>query len=309
MAKVSFKQLEAYAAVNDTQSFRAAAKKLGLTQSSVSKHIQEFESGFFHSLFDRSGRTAKLTLEGLETLGRTREILDTRDEILQLLRGQDDATISRLRIGLTELTALTWLPLFVERVKSSFPAVNLIISMEQGLALLQRLNIGELDLIVLPDVYQSANILSTPLAEVRNAWFCSPNFPIPHETIPAQQLSNYTLLLQSQQSTAGVFLGKWMNQHAVFPKETFSCDSLVALGSIAASGLGAAALPTAVSGPLVEAGLLREIQIQPNLELVPYSIITRTEVFPSLMKEIINIARKVCDYETPYSLAHSASRD
>lgn len=308
MAKTSFKQLEAFAAVSDTQSFSAAAKKLGLAQSSISKHIQEFESNFFHPLLDRGGRTTKLTLEGLETLDCVREILDMRDVILQLLSGQEGTAISRLRVGLTELTALTWLPLFVERVKSAFPAVNLVISMEQGLALLQRLNIGELDLIVLPDVYRSANILSTPLAMIRNAWFCSQSFPISHDMIPAQQLSNYTLLLQSQQSTAGVFLGKWMTQHAVFPKETFFCDSLVALGGIAASGLGAAVLPSAVSSPLVKEGLLREIKIRPALELVPYSIITRTEVLPSLMKEIIGIAQSVCDYETPYSLAHPARR-
>lgn len=305
MGKINFKQLETFTAIHDTRSFRAAARKLGLAQSSVSKHIQELESGFFLPLFDRSSRAAKLTIEGLDALERARDILQIRDEILQHLSGQEAVTVSRLHIGLTELTALTWLPALVERIKSSFPRVSVIISMEQGLTLLQRLNIGELDLIVLPDVFRNANVLSTPLAKIQSAWFCSASFPIPQEAIPAPRLNDYTLLMQSQQSTAGVFLGSWMRQHAVFPKDIFSCDSLVALGGIAASGLGVAALPVAVSGPLVEAGLLREVKVNPGLDAVPYSIVARAELHPPIIHEVVAIAQSVCNFETPYSHMHS----
>ena len=60
----TFKQLEALYWVGTMGGFAHAADRLNTTQSAISKRIQDLEHLFDTPLFDRSGRTAKLTEKG-----------------------------------------------------------------------------------------------------------------------------------------------------------------------------------------------------------------------------------------------------
>jgi DNA-binding transcriptional LysR family regulator len=72
-------QLRALAAVAETGSFSAAARKLGRVQSAVSQSIQALETSLGVGLFDRSGRTPTLTDTGRVILA----------DALHLLRGAE----------------------------------------------------------------------------------------------------------------------------------------------------------------------------------------------------------------------------
>ncbi|GAB7546811.1 LysR family transcriptional regulator [Cupriavidus sp. 8B] len=215
----TFKQLEAFVAISEMGSFEAAAEKLDVAQSAVSRHIKEFEAGFDYPLFDRSGRTAKLTLDGTEALARAREVLKQRNLLLdQFIR--KEVLVRKLRLGVTELTALTWLPRFIEAIRTEFPQVVIELEVEHSVPLYERLRTGQLDLIIVPNAFRSTGLLRTKLAEVSNGWFCSPALAVPDTRIKVSELSNYTLLMQGRQSGAGVLMRDWFNQHGVAPKNT-----------------------------------------------------------------------------------------
>lgn len=59
-----FKQLQAFLAVIETGSFTAAAKKLNLTQSSISQQIANLENGLKTEVINRSQRPIQMTIAG-----------------------------------------------------------------------------------------------------------------------------------------------------------------------------------------------------------------------------------------------------
>ncbi|MDT7255378.1 LysR family transcriptional regulator [Citrobacter freundii] len=59
-----FKQLQAFLAVIDTGSFTAAARKLNVTQSSISQQVANLELGLNTALVNRSQRPIQMTIAG-----------------------------------------------------------------------------------------------------------------------------------------------------------------------------------------------------------------------------------------------------
>ncbi|HAT7591803.1 TPA: LysR family transcriptional regulator [Citrobacter werkmanii] len=59
-----FKQLQAFLTVIDTGSFTAAARKLNVTQSSISQQVANLELGLNTALVNRSQRPIQMTIAG-----------------------------------------------------------------------------------------------------------------------------------------------------------------------------------------------------------------------------------------------------
>ncbi|MEL2319414.1 LysR family transcriptional regulator, partial [Klebsiella pneumoniae] len=106
---LTFKQMEAVYWIVQLGSFEAAANRLNTTQSAVSKRVLELESTFDLAVFDRTHRSARLTEKGEEIFIYAKELLQRRDQIVESVSAKE-VLVRRLRLGVTELTGLTWLP-------------------------------------------------------------------------------------------------------------------------------------------------------------------------------------------------------
>src|SRR5262245_7864909 len=71
---VTLDQLRTLRAVAETGSFSSAARKLGITQAAVSQAMERLEAQLGLRLFDRSGRTARLTQHGESIVAGTEGI-------------------------------------------------------------------------------------------------------------------------------------------------------------------------------------------------------------------------------------------
>ena len=118
-------QLNAFLAAVETGSIRAAARKLFLSQSALTKALRELEEDLETPLIHRSVRGITLTEGGTRLLGRARliaqQILLARTELKQM-QGVDEGTVA---IGVTPLVALTVLPQAVAAFRRRFRNVTL----------------------------------------------------------------------------------------------------------------------------------------------------------------------------------------
>ena len=121
---ITFKQLEAIYWITELGSFAAAADRLNTTQSAISKRVQELEQQFSVEIFDRSKRTARLTEKGAEILHYAKSLLEERDNFIERV-SSNQVLIRHFRIGVTELTAMTWLPQLVKEIKTEYPRVSI----------------------------------------------------------------------------------------------------------------------------------------------------------------------------------------
>ena len=298
--QITFLQLEALVAIADMGSFEAAGRKLGSVQSGVSRHVRELENQFPKPLFDRGSRSARLTVDGLEVLSQARTILQQRDALVSQYASEKVLRRS-LRLGVTELAALTWLPGFIDALRSTYPLVD--VELEVGgvaVELYEKLRLAQLDLVIVPDTPRWADMLRFPLANVRNGWFCSPTFGLKRRRLAVSELGQLTLLSQSADSAVGHVMSTWLERNGVQPRSILTCNNFAALGGMASAGLGIASLPDAISGELVTLGLLREVLVTPGMPPVRYVAVARQDSLTPFHRKVIALARATCNYGMRY---------
>jgi DNA-binding transcriptional LysR family regulator len=292
---ITLKQLEALHWIAELGTFERAAAKLNTTQSAISKRINELEAASRLQLFDRQQRSARLTHEGEHLLSLGRDMLAIQDRIREI-RGGAQVPPHRLQIGLTELTALTWLPRFVTAIRQVYPGATIEPELDTSRSLFERLVDGEIDLIIIPDVMTDPDLAKVHLADVANAWMARPGLVKTRRRLPLRDLADYPILSQSNRSGSGLFYNRWMKANGlVFPRALYS-NNLMALVGLTVAGLGISHIPMRCFRPLLEERKLEVIATTPRLPAVPYAAMYRTDRPSAFISSVVDIAKEVCDF-------------
>ncbi|WP_339467082.1 LysR family transcriptional regulator [Pseudomonas capeferrum] len=292
---VTFKQLEALYWISQLGSFESAAAKLNMSQSAISKRIAELEETFSVDMFDRSRRSARLTPRGALLLEHATDLLSRRDQMLSEVSDKA-ALVGRFRIGVTELTAMTWLPSLVEAVSAVYPRLQLEPLVEVGADLFRKLEQDHLDLVVLPDVFNDVRFSQVGLQGVHNVWMCSPRLLDTERLWTLDELSDHKLLSQGISSGAGLLYQRWFANQGIHFSKTVTVNNLLAQVGLAISGLGVAYLPRGCIGHLLERGDLREIRCEPALPDTKYIALYRADRWVGVSTDIAAMAQKLCDF-------------
>ncbi|WP_281857597.1 LysR family transcriptional regulator [Litoreibacter halocynthiae] len=83
-----FGDLEAFLAVKETGSFHAAAQRLNLSQSAVTRRVQKLEDALGSQLFERTTRSLKPTLAAKRLQARAEAILEDAQETTRAMRDE-----------------------------------------------------------------------------------------------------------------------------------------------------------------------------------------------------------------------------
>lgn len=293
---ITFKQLEALHWITQLGGFEAAAGKLNTTQSAVSKRIQELESTFGTPLFDRSRRSARLTEKGEEMLAMAKALLDQRAHFLERF-SRPEVLRRRVRLGVTELTALTWLPMLVRAIQQHYPHVTLEPDVDLSANLNDKLAADRIDLVVVPDAFSDSRFAKATLSRVDNAWMCKPGLVSnPRRKLSLMELSKHTVLTQGELSGSGILFDRWLVAQGVTVRTTVSTNSLVALIGLTISGLGVSYLPIRCLGDLIAQGLLSVLRTDPPLPQVDYVAMYRKDRAGTLLPSLAALAKENCDF-------------
>ena len=295
----TFKQLEALYWIAQLGGFSQAASKLHTTQSAVSKRVHDLESLFDTPLFDRTQRTARLTEKGEEMFLLAGKLLGQRDAAVEQF-SRPDVIERRLRIGITELTAMTWLPRLVELIQQRYPKVVIEPTVDSSPHLRDKVMADELDLVFVPDAFADAGLASTPVGELEHAWMCKPGLVATGTRLRLHEIASYRMLVQGPQSGTGRVYDAWMKERGAAPAEAIVVSNLVAMLGLVISGLGVSYLPRHCLMPLVEGGLLTLIEVTPGLPPMRYVALHKGEHRSALVASIVMLAQHCCDFSSMF---------
>jgi DNA-binding transcriptional LysR family regulator len=158
--------LRTYVCLHDLGTLQGAANSVGRSQSAVSQQLRKLEDQVGRPLFRKSGRQLALTDSGDTVLRYARRILDLNDEALIAAGGGDAEGI--VRFGMPSDFAESWLPAVLGRFKRAHPKVRIEAGVDRTVALLERLDRGQLDLVLAFGASERAD--ANILARVRLAW-------------------------------------------------------------------------------------------------------------------------------------------
>lgn len=166
-APLDLDQLTTFVAIVDTGSYTRAAEEVHRTQSAVSMQMRRLEERVGKPLFEKDGRTNRLTEEGERLLVYARQFLRLNRETLAAF--DEERLEGHVRIGMPDDYAERFLPEIMARFSRSNPRVELSVLCEPTPNLVHHVRQGNLDLALLTDEDQSEVVRREPLLWVGSA--------------------------------------------------------------------------------------------------------------------------------------------
>ena len=254
-------------------SFRAAAARLNVGQSTVSARIAALEAHLGVDLFDRSHYRATLSDAG-------RRLLEPASEVVAALgRAEtavsDDAALTReLRIGAVEIIAMSWLGVFVHALLERYRSVRPRIVVRPTADLLGLLERDELDIVLVPEPTLrrpvGEAVSAVPLGEVEWALAVAEGSGSCRAWTP-DMLGRMRLATLGHGSLVGPALHQWFRDAGLQPRAPITCDAVAPLVSIIRSGGAVGLLPRSLEGSTVSG--LRLEPLSPPLPRFRYAAI------------------------------------
>ena len=142
---MNLKQLEAFARVAETKSFSEAAKRLYLTQPTVSAHVSALEKELGVCLLLRTTKEVSLTEVGKALYGYAVQMLDLEQEIREHF-GRRKSGKSVLRIAASTIPSQYLLPEIMVRFRERYPGVRLSVAETDSAGVVGQIVSGEADI-------------------------------------------------------------------------------------------------------------------------------------------------------------------
>ncbi|MBY5775357.1 LysR family transcriptional regulator [Rhizobium leguminosarum] len=128
--------------------FGRAAKRLNITQPTLSQQIRKLEASFGVALFHRSTRSVEMTVSGEAFLPLAHDALLKLDEavlVSKLAAGGFAPGGEQLKIGAIDPAAFQLLPLILKRFRNRYPETRIDVKICDSVEILRALERGEFD--------------------------------------------------------------------------------------------------------------------------------------------------------------------
>ena len=146
---ITLRQMQYAVALAETGHFGRAAERSHVTQPGLSQQIRQLEELCGGALFDRLGKSVRLTPLGREFVERARPILEQTEALLSFVSGQRGTPARPLRLGVIPTVAPYLLPHVFPALQRELPELSFTVSESRTDALLDGLADGSLDLALI----------------------------------------------------------------------------------------------------------------------------------------------------------------
>ena len=191
-----------------SQNITEAARRMHISQPSVSRSISLLEAELGKKLFIRSKNGVMFTEDGklfFEYVSKGMKWLNKAELEIQ----ETDKQGETITLGVSQLSIRTILPPILQEFSSSHPSVNLIIQTASSINTVDTLSDDLIDVAIVPDpVDTKPDIETIKLMDISNSLIAGQKYNyLQGRTIKLEELNHYPFIALSQ-GTAG---RRWLN--------------------------------------------------------------------------------------------------
>ncbi len=254
----TLRQLRYLVAVVDRCHFGQAAAACNVSQSTLSAGIQELEDLLGAPLLERTKRTVVPTALGRDVADRSRDLLKGAEELMDVAQAAREPMAGPLRLGVIPTVGPFLLPRALPRLRETFPKLQLYLREDQTARLLERLDAGELDAVLLALPYALGDLEVMDLGEDRFSvvYPADHRLPATGAATPADIARENLLLLEDGHCLRDQALAACELESAR-RNTAFNGTSLHTLVQMVANGLGVTLMPQMA----LDAGIVRGLDV------------------------------------------------
>ncbi|MFC6669310.1 hydrogen peroxide-inducible genes activator [Marinobacterium aestuariivivens] len=240
----TLKQLKYLCAVAEHLHFGRAARACYVSQSTLSAGIQELEEHLGVVLLERNSKRVLLTEVGREAVARSHQILNAVEDLAALCERSALPLSGRMRMGVIPTIAPYLLPRLLQRLRAEHPAFQLFIREDLSQHLVDALQQGDLDLLLLAIPFPAEGVETLHLFDDDFVLAYPPRHPLGAlELLHTRDLQGQDLLLLEE--------GHCLRGHALAAcrlnsgelSVPYQATSLNTLVQMVANGIGVTLLP------------------------------------------------------------------
>lgn len=243
MDKLDWNQLKAFLETAETGSLSAAARKLGLTQPTLSRQVAAIETRLGVTLFERVGKAMALTPTGLDLLEHARAMGVAAEALGLAATGRSQALDGVVSVSATDAVASHLLPPLVKRLREQEPGIAIEVIASNALSDLMR---READIAIRHVKPEQPDLIARSIREAEAHFYASEKWVKQHGHPRTAEDAMHLPFVGADRS--GLFLG-YLRQHGLPVSEaSFSCyaDHSVAHWALVREGMGIGAMMTEI---------------------------------------------------------------
>lgn len=237
---VSIRLLRTLVAIADLRTFSAAAGAVHVTHAAVSQQMRQLEATLGVALFDRSTRTPELTPIGHALVPRARSIIESYDNLLPSVLG-DDGLTGEVIFGAVPTTLTGIMPQAMVILKDRFPDLRVRIRPGLTTPLLADIERGTIDAaLVSKPLLTPVGQTFRELAEEPMELLAASEEP---NDDPLELLASRPFIRFNRSAVVGTLIDNWIQSKRIRVNESMELDSLEAISSMVFANLGVSIVP------------------------------------------------------------------
>jgi len=242
--------VQAFVAIAELGSFRAAANHLHLSESALGRRLKKLEEGLGLRLLSRTTRVVALSPEGADFLPKARQVVQELAAALDALRTGDARPTGTVKLGCLPTVAALWSPVLLRTYALDFPQVRVQLFDRSATEIRKAVLDGEVDFAITAagaphQKIESENLFTEPMVAVCPA----AHLPARRRSIRWADLADEPLISIGVLSANRALIEEFVRRHNFSLSWTYQVEHLATAVSLVAGGGGIAILPaTAVAG-------------------------------------------------------------
>lgn len=234
------RELKTFVAVAREGTFAAAGQQIGLTQAAVSAQMKRLEDELGFTLFDRTGRAARLNRRGRQTLAQAQALIQLYGQLGSRQRTQAPAVF--VALGAIASVQQALLPQALVKFHRQLPGSRTRVVPGVSTTLLNAVDAGDLDaaLIIRPPFALHSDLRWTPLA--REPF----RLLVPRAAPPGDWralIAGLPFIRYDRSSFGGRQVDRFLRAQGLAVREVCELDEQEAIVRLVAAGLGATLVP------------------------------------------------------------------
>lgn len=238
---MTIRHLKVFLAVVDTGGMSPAAKRLHVSQPTVSQAIAEIEKYYGIRIFERLSQKLYLTKEGELMLSFSRHIVDSFERMEEAMNHVAKTPI--LRIGCSVTVGTCLINDILDKAKQKMPDLDFSVMVANSSDIEHAILSSEVDLGIVEGILTSSDLLVTPVCEDELVIVCGKSHPLAREQkVTLEMLSGQDYISRERGSTERNQLEKAFEECGIQFKRTFFSTNTEAIKNAVICGRGIAVL-------------------------------------------------------------------